>query len=99
VEISRWWSPSVTTGTGGKIYSGAPEGRQTEVTSVAPPGLGDVLDCVRWFLHRLISGVPPGQRVIPDLRGNLSMQVCTYGTRNCKPIWIMAQIGTLPAEE
>ena len=65
MEISRWWSPSVTTGIGGEIYSGALEGLQTEVGSVAPPGQG----------------------VIPNMRGNLSMQVCPYGTRNCKPIY------------
>src|SRR2546428_7982968 len=45
----------------------SPGGATDEVRSVAPPGLGDVFDCVRWFLHRLISSVPPGQKVIPDL--------------------------------
>ena len=40
--------------------------------SVAPPGDGnDTFDRIRWFLHPLISGVPPGQRTILDSCRNL----------------------------
>src|SRR2546422_2117385 len=44
----------------------APEGRQTELCLSPLRGWEDNSDCVRWFLHRLISSVPPGRRVIED---------------------------------
>src|SRR5262245_6348928 len=49
--------------------SPAPEGRQT-VSCLSPlRGWKDDFDCVRWFLHRLISGVPPG-RIETEDRGS-----------------------------
>src|SRR5215831_16496725 len=75
-DISGWWSPSVTTGTDGKIYSGAPEGRQTNIGLSPLRGWMDIFDSIQWFLHRLISGVPPGRRSIPDLCRNISWTVC-----------------------
>src|SRR5262245_37732666 len=46
----------------------APEGRQTRLGLSPLRGWEDVFDRVRWFLHRLISGVPPGQRTITEAR-------------------------------
>src|SRR5262245_49132265 len=46
----------------------APEGRRTEPCLSPLRGWEDVFDRVRWFLHRLISGVLPGQRTIPEAR-------------------------------
>src|SRR5262245_30639905 len=46
-EISRWWSPSITTGS---EWRSIPSLR----------GCMDGFDRIRWFLHRLISAVPPG---------------------------------------
>jgi FAD:protein FMN transferase len=42
----------------------APEGRQTNPSLSPLRGWESISDCIRWILHRLISGVPPGQRVI-----------------------------------
>jgi len=53
----------------------APEGRQTKVGLSPLRGWEYVFDCARWFLHRLISGVPPGRRVSPDLCRNFSSTV------------------------
>src|SRR5262245_56896362 len=53
----------------------APEGRQTEIGLSPLRGWDNVFGRIRWFIHRLISGVPPGQRVNPDLRRNFSSTV------------------------
>src|SRR5262249_37643757 len=53
----------------------APEGRQTEIGLSPLRGWGNVSDRVRWFLYRLISAVPPGQRVIPNLDRKFNTKV------------------------
>src|SRR5262249_54271185 len=64
-----------TTGTK-PVESPSPERAKDRSRSAAPPGLGGLGSRSRWFHHRLISGVPPGRRVIPDLCRNLSWTVC-----------------------
>jgi hypothetical protein len=75
-DISRWWSPSVTTGTR-EGYSQPRRGDRL-VLSLSPlrgwklslsplRGWKGGFDRIRRFLRRLISGVPQGQRGIPDL--------------------------------
>src|SRR5215475_4779939 len=48
----------------------SPGGATDRDRSVAPPGLESMGSQSRWWRHRLISGVPPGRRVIPDLYRN-----------------------------
>jgi len=59
-----------------EIYSQPRRGdRPASVCRPSRAPEGD-FDCVRWFLHRLISGVPPGRRSIPELCRNFSCPVC-----------------------
>jgi len=53
----------------------SPERARDQSRSVAPPGLEALGSQYRWFYHRLISGVPPGRRVIRDLC-RISYTVC-----------------------
>jgi len=41
----------------------------------------DIYDRLRWFHHRLISGVPPGRRVTLDLCRNLSWTALRHDRR------------------
>src|SRR5262245_14661077 len=56
----------------------APEGRQIGIGLSPLRGWKGFFDSLRWFHHRLISGVPPGQRIILNLRRKSSMQVYPY---------------------
>ena len=62
----------------------APEGRQTGLGLSPLRGWEDIYDRPRWFHHRLISGVPPGRRVIPDLCRNFSRTALRYITHNSR---------------
>src|SRR5262245_35373010 len=73
---ARWkLAGGVTTGTK-PVEPPSPGGATDRDRSVAPPGLESMGSQSRWFHHRLISGVPPGRRVIPDMCRNFSWTVC-----------------------
>src|SRR5215510_554882 len=58
-----------------EIYSQPRRGdRPASVCRPSGAPAGD-FDRIRWFHHRLISGVPPGRRSITDLCRNLSWTV------------------------
>src|SRR5262250_164212 len=70
---AHWKSAGgVTTGTK-PVEPPSPGGATDRSRSVAPPGLESMGSQSRWFHHRLISGVPPGRRVIPDLCRNFKL--------------------------
>src|SRR2546427_5869992 len=52
-----------TTGTASDQFP-SPGGATDQIWSVAPPGLERLPDCFRRFHHRLISAVPPAQRLV-----------------------------------
>ncbi len=75
-EISRWWSPSVTTGVGQNRFcvpAGTPDqdSQQCQCCSGALPGRACFCRCVSGgyaaLHHRLISAAPPAQRFVGKL--------------------------------
>src|SRR5215468_11406411 len=76
-----------TTGTK-PVEPPSPGGATDRSRSVAPPGLESMGSQSRWFHHQLISGVPPGQRVIPDLCRNLNWTDCAASSRLSIPVQV-----------
>ncbi len=78
-EARRRLAGGETTGTE-PIEIPSPGGATDRNRSAAPPGLDDLGPRYRWFHHRLISRVPPGQRTIPDLCRNFCRPVCAHSS-------------------